>query len=71
MTAPFEMTPERLARWRQLTARGLKDYEAAAVLGCSPCTLVRWKRKAGKINPTKQRAGRIGMARRYGQEAQP
>lgn len=68
MTAPFEMTPARRARWLELKARGFKDYEVARDLGCSPCTLIRWKRRTGKINAAKQRAGRLGMASRYGHE---
>lgn len=71
MTARFEMTPTRLKTWADMERRGCRLVEIAQALGCGIHTLIRHKRRTGRVDPAKVRAGRIGMASRYGREVSP
>jgi hypothetical protein len=66
MSAAFEFTPARLKAWADMERRGVKLPEIARELGCGVHTLIRYKRRTGKINPVKAKAGKAGMAVRYG-----
>lgn len=65
MSARFEFTPARLKTWADMERRGVKLSEIAQELGCGVHTLIRHKRRTGKINPVKAKAGKAGMASRY------
>jgi hypothetical protein len=71
MTAPFEFTPARLKTWSDMERRGVKLKDIAQELGCGVHTLIRYKRRTGKINPVKAKAGKAGMAVRYSREISP
>ena len=59
------LTRDRIARWERLERQGLKQHEIARELGCSRHTLIRHRRRMETINPTKQRAGHVGAAKRW------
>ncbi|MEQ1670374.1 MAG: hypothetical protein ABL893_05910 [Hyphomicrobium sp.] len=66
MSNRFEFTPQRLKAWADMEARGMLQPDIARELGCAVCTLIRYKRRVGRINAAKRRGGIAGMAKRYG-----
>lgn len=71
MSARFEFTPARLKTWSDMERRGVKLPDIAQELGCGVHTLIRYKRRTGKINPVKAKAGKAGAVARYGGGASP
>lgn len=68
MSAPFDFTRTRLKAWADMEQRGVKLSAIAQELGCAVCTLIRYKRRTGKIDAAKSKSGKAGMAARYRRE---